>query len=251
MLVILAVGCAEQNSATELTVSAATSLTDALTEIRENYEVQHGDVRLHFNFGASGALQRQIEQGAPVDLFVFAAASPMRKLVEQGLVREDQQAKLLSNVLVVVVPKESGKTVASLTDLSNSEVKNIAVGVPESVPAGRYAKEALTKAGLWDSLQSALVQGKDVRQVLHYVETGNSDAGFVYRSDALASSKVKIAFAVDFGGHSPIEYPAGLVKTTKHPAEAREFYAYLQSADAAAVFEKYGFIASYADKDAP
>ncbi|MFB4320807.1 molybdate ABC transporter substrate-binding protein [Priestia sp. BR_2] len=225
----------------ELTVSAAASMTDALKEIQEDYKTKNPNITLNFNFGASGALQQQIEQGAPADLFLSAAAKNMEALVDKQLIDANQQKNVLSNELVAVVSTDGQVPVASFADLSKSELKNIAIGIPESVPAGSYAKEALTKTNFWDSLQSKIVQGKDVRQVLQYVETGNADVGFVYKTDALTSDKVKVAFAVDPATYTPVEYPIGIVKETKHRKEAEDFYTYLQTQEALDVFVKYGF----------
>ncbi|MGW8821280.1 molybdate ABC transporter substrate-binding protein [Paenibacillus sp. JNUCC32] len=225
----------------ELTVSAAASMTDALKEIQEDYKTKNPNITLNFNFGASGALQQQIEQGAPADLFLSAAAKNMEALVDKQLIDANQQKNVLSNELVAVVSADGQVPVASFADLSKSELKNIAIGIPESVPAGSYAKEALTKTNFWDSLQSKIVQGKDVRQVLQYVETGNADVGFVYKTDALTSDKVKVAFAVDPATYTPVEYPIGIVKATKHRKEAEDFYTYLQTQEALDVFVKYGF----------
>ncbi|NIK71593.1 molybdate ABC transporter substrate-binding protein [Paenibacillus sp. BK720] len=225
----------------ELTISAAASLTDALIEIQNMYKEKNPNVKLNFNFGASGALQRQIEQGAPADLFLSAAAKNLKALVDKQLIDTDKQTNLLSNELVVVVPADGGAALATEADLTNAEVKHVAIGIPESVPAGNYAKESLTNAKLWDSLQSKAVQGKDVRQVLQYVETGNADAGFVYKTDALTSDKVKIAFTVDPATYMAIQYPVGIVKATKHGKEAEDFYTYLQTQEALDVFLKFGF----------
>jgi len=228
----------------ELTVSAAASLTDALKEVETAYEAAHAGVKISFNFGASGALQQQIEQGAPADLFLSAAAKNMKALVDKQLIDPAQQTALLTNELVIVVPTDAKTVPAALADLTKPEVKAIAIGIPESVPAGSYAKDALTKAQLWDTLQAKIVQGKDVRQVLQYVETGNADAGFVYKTDALTSTKVQVAFAADPATYAPIVYPFGIVKATKHPQEAADLYAYLQSQAAVDVFKKYGFSVS-------
>lgn len=225
----------------ELLVSAAASMTDALRDIQKDYEAVHPDVKLTFNFGASGALQHQIEQGAPADLFLSAAAKNMKALVDQQLIDPGQQKDLLGNQLVAVVPEDGKAQVASASDLTKEGVKNVAIGIPESVPAGNYAKEALTSLKLWDALQPKMVQGKDVRQVLQYVETGNADVGFVYKTDALTSHKVKVAFTVDPQAYKPIVYPIGIVKATRHSKEAEDFYTYLQSKAAMNVFVKYGF----------
>lgn len=225
----------------ELTISAAASLTDALDEIQKTFEDKNPNIKLNFNFGASGALQQQIEQGAPADLFLSAAVKNMTALVDKQLIDTNQQTNLLNNELVVVIPTDGTTPIESMTDLTKQKVKTIAIGIPESVPAGNYAQEALTNANLWDAVQTKTVQAKDVRQVLQYVETGNADAGFVYKTDALTSDKVKVAFAVDATTYKAIQYPIGIVKATKHAKEAEDFYSYLQSQEALDVFIKYGF----------
>ncbi|MGR6128842.1 molybdate ABC transporter substrate-binding protein [Paenibacillus sp. SER-28] len=225
----------------ELTISAAASLTDALKEIQHSYESTHTGIKLNFNFGGSGALEKQIEQGAPSDLFLSASTKNMKPLVDQQLIDTKKQKTWLTNELVAVSPADGTMNIASVTDLTKKEVKKVAIGIPESVPAGNYAQEALTKAKLWDTLQSKLVQAKDVRQVLQYVETGNADVGFVYKTDALTSQKAKIAFEVNPKTYSPVEYPIGIVKATKHIQEAEDFYAYLQSQESLNIMDKYGF----------
>lgn len=228
----------------ELTVSAAASLTDAMKEIQAGYEKRNGSIRLNLNFGASGSLQQQIEQGAPVDLFISAAVKNMKALVDQQLIDAERHTVLLTNELVLVVPAASAVgalRVEKPEDLTRPEIKHIAIGEPQSVPAGGYAKEALNHLKLWDALQPKFVMSKDVRQVLTYVESGNAEAGFAYKTDALTSSKVTIASVIDPQSYQPIEYPAGIVKSTRHVKEAEDFYHYLQSTEAAEVFVKYGF----------
>ncbi|KRF05995.1 molybdenum ABC transporter substrate-binding protein [Paenibacillus sp. Soil766] len=239
----LATGCSKQmeQSNVELTISAAASLTDAMKEIQTNYEKSHMHIKLQYNFGASGALQQQIEQGAPADVFLSAASKNMKELVDKSLIEASQQSNLLLNGLVVIVPANSKLNVQKLEDLSAAGVTHIAVGEPQTVPAGTYAKEALTNVKLWDPLQTKIVQGKDVRQVLTYVESGNAEAGFVYKTDALTSTKVKVALTVDPKSYKPIEYPAGIVKASKHSKEATEFYTYLKSKEAQDIFVKFGF----------
>ncbi|MFC5650718.1 molybdate ABC transporter substrate-binding protein [Paenibacillus solisilvae] len=226
-------------SKTTLLVSAAASLKDSLEEIEKSYEKQHPDIDLTFNLGSSGTLQKQIEQGAPADLFFSAGMKQMDALVSQKLIA--QSTTLLGNELVLIVPSHSTKTFTTVKELTANTIKKIAVGQPESVPAGQYAKETLTTRKVWDTLQNKLVFAKDVRQVLTYVETGNVDAGFVYRTDAMTSKKAKVAIKIIPGVHKPIVYPVGIVKETEHEKEAKAFYTYLQSKAAAAVFVKYGF----------
>jgi molybdate transport system substrate-binding protein len=225
----------------ELTVSAAASLTDSMNDIKKLYEAKYPNVKLTYNFGASGTLQQQIEQGAPADLFLSAGKKQMDALADKQLIEAGTNKNLLGNELVVVTAADSKAGFAGLEDLAKPDFKKIGVGTPESVPAGSYAKEALTSAKLWDTLQDKLVFTKDVKQVLTYVETGNTEAGFVYKTDALASSKVKIALTVDPKMYKPIEYPIGIVKATKNKPEAERLYQYLQTKEALDVFVKYGF----------
>jgi len=226
---------------TELIISAAASLTDALKEIQKAYEGNHTNIKLNFNFGASGTLAQQIIQGAPVDLFLSASTVHMKSLVDQQFIDASHQRNLLMNELVVIIPADRKVTVHKNEDLAKEEIKHVAIGIPETVPAGTYAKEALLHGNMWGPLQSRIVQGKDVRQVLTYVATGNAEAGFVYKTDALTSKKVTIAFHVDPQTYTTVEYPVGIIKATKHSKEALDFYTYLRSEEAQAVFVKFGF----------
>lgn len=225
----------------ELTVSAAASLTESLNEIKRKVEDKYSNIKITFNFGASGTLQQQIEQGAPADLFLSAGNKQMDALVEKQLIEPGTARNLLGNELVVITSADSKRTVTGLADLAKPEFKKLGVGTPESVPAGSYTKEALTAAKLWDTLQDKMVFTKDVKQVLSYVETGNTEAGFVYKTDAMASTKAKIAFTVDPAAYKPIEYPIGIVKGTRNKTEAETLYRYLGSKEAMDVFLKYGF----------
>ncbi|MBB3113536.1 molybdate transport system substrate-binding protein [Paenibacillus phyllosphaerae] len=222
-----------------LIISTAASLQDAMEDIKLAYHEAHPEVELTLNYGSSGTLQKQIEQGAPADLFFSAGTSQVDALTEQALVEES--TPLLRNDLVLIVPADRELAADDLTMLESDEMKKIAVGQPESVPAGKYAQETLQNVKLWDKLQPKLVFTKDVRQVLTYVESGNTDAGFVYRTDALASTKAKIVLQVKEELHQPIEYPAALLKDSDHMEEAKQLYDYLQSKEALAIFEEYGF----------
>lgn len=225
----------------ELTISAAASLTESLNEIKKTYETAHPEIKLTYNFGASGTLQQQIEQGAPSDLFLSAGKKQMDALVQKQLIDAGESKNLLLNDLVLIISADNKEIPASVDDLKKDSYKKLAVGTPESVPAGSYAKESLTYLKLWDTLQPKMVFTKDVKQVLTYVETGNTEAGFVYKTDAAASTKVKVALTVDPKSHQAIEYPIGIVKATKHKAEVKAFYDYLQTKAALDVFVKYGF----------
>lgn len=246
LLVIVATACGKSSDQkaeeqVQLTISAAVSLTSALQEIQTAYQKEHPNIKLQVNYGASGALQQQIEQGAPADLFLSAAVKNMKALVDKQLIDAGKETNLLKNELVVIIPADSKIPVQKPEDLSQADIQHVAVGESQTVPAGSYAKEALTRMKLWESLQSKVVQGKDVKQVLTYVESGNAEAGFVYRTDAVGSNKVKIAFPVDAGTYSPVLYPVGIVKATKHPKEAADFYTYLQDKKSLEIFQKYGF----------
>lgn len=225
----------------ELMISAAASLTESLNEIKALYVKKAPNVTLTFNFGASGTLQTQIENGAPADLFLSAGKKQMDTLVSKQLIDSANAKNLLLNDLVLVVPSDSKLAITKIEDLAKDEVKKLAVGTPESVPAGSYAKETLTYYKLWETLQPKIVLTKDVKQVLSYVETGNTEAGFVYKTDAAASKAAKILLTADPASHAAIEYPVGVVKASKQPAAAKEFYSYLQTKEALDVFVKYGF----------
>jgi molybdate transport system substrate-binding protein len=232
-----------QNSSApvELYVLAAASLTDVMKELTPMYESSHPGQKLVISYGSSGTLQQQIEQGAPADLFMSAAAKQMKELVQKGLIDPQNTTELLTNRLVLIIPKDSKAQVKAFEDLKNPEIEKIAIGQPESVPAGSYAKQSLTNLGLWETLQPKFIFTKDVRQVLTYVETGNVDAGIVYKTDAASSDKVKIVATADEKTHSPIVYPIGMTNHSKHTKEAQTLYNWLQESEAASIFTKYGF----------
>jgi molybdate transport system substrate-binding protein len=223
----------------ELYVLAAASLSDAINEAKPLYEASHPGVKLLTVFGSSGSLQKQLEQGAPADLFISAATKQMKALAEKQLI--DLSTNLLANELVVIVPKNSSVPIQQLQDLQQESVKKLAIGQPETVPAGTYAEQALTHLGIWDEVQQKAVFAKDVRQVLTYVETGNVDAGIVYKTDALSSDQVRIVATASPDSHEPIVYPVAVVKATEHKNETVELYHWLQSEEAAEIFKKYGF----------
>ncbi|ANB60468.1 molybdate ABC transporter substrate-binding protein [Anoxybacteroides amylolyticum] len=231
----------ESKQTVELTISAASSLQNALTEIQKRYEKDHKNIKLVFNFGSSGALQQQIEQGAPVDLFFSAAENKFRPLVDKGLINKEESKNLLGNELVLIVPKDKGNTIKGFQSLTDNSIKQIAIGNPETTPAGQYGKQVLTKLNLWEKVNGKIVYTKDVRQVLLYVETNAVDAGIVFKTDAQISNKVKVVDIAAANMHAPIIYPIGIIKNTKHKKEATDFYQYIQTKDSLQVFEKYGF----------
>ncbi|HXX45162.1 MAG TPA: molybdate ABC transporter substrate-binding protein [Candidatus Acidoferrales bacterium] len=225
----------------EIIVSAAISVKDALDEAKQIYVAENPGTSVLVNYGASGTLQLQIEQGAPVDVFLSAAPKQMDALEVKGLLLEATRKDLLRNEIVLIVPKDSALGISSFQDLTRPSVKKIALGEPAAVPAGEYAKEVLAKLGIYDAVNSKAVLAKDVRQVLTYVETGNVDAGIVYATDAESSSKVKVAAKAPPNSHAPVVYPVAVIKGSKDSEAAKRFVGFLSSSEAAAVFRRYGF----------
>lgn len=225
----------------ELTISAAASLKNAMEVIQHTYQEKHPEIELTFNFGGSGSLQQQISQGAPVDLFFSADKVKFDLLVAEGIISKTDGTDLLGNELVLIVPKEKKSSLTSFEDLIKEEINTISIGTPETVPAGKYAKESLEQINIWGKIESKVVFAKDVRQVLTYIETGNIDAGIVYKTDAMISDKVKIVATANPNTHTPIIYPIGIIKDTKQYEEVKKFYNYLQSKESMKVFRDYGF----------
>lgn len=225
----------------EVTVFAAASLSDSLKEIAPAYTKATGDT-LRFNFGASGALTRQIKEGAPADVIISADELRVDQLEKAGLTAAGTRQTILANLLVVVVAAEGGAPVAALPDLAKADVKRIAIGEPATVPVGTYTKEHLQKLGLWSQVIDKCVPLDTVRAVLAAVEAGNADAGFVYKTDALVSKKVRIAVTVAVGDGPKITYPAAALRDAREPAAAAKFVAFLAGPEAQAVFAKFGFL---------
>lgn len=225
---------------TEITISAAASLKDAIEAIKPLYESKNNQVKLVMNYGSSGTLQQQIEQGSPVDVFISAGKKQMDALEEKNLISKDSRKDLLGNELVLIVGKDN-TTISGFPDLTQAQVKHIGIGNAESVPAGKYATETLTSMKLYDVLKPKFVEAKDVRQVLSFVETGNAEAGFVYESDTKVSDKIRIAAIAPADTHKPIVYPAAIIADSKNSALAKDFLDYLGSDEAMQLFIQYGF----------
>ena len=228
----------EKNSV-ELTISAAASLKEAMADIEPLFTEKYPDVKLTFNFGSSGSLQQQIEQGAPADVFISAGQKQMNALKDESLMVNDTCRDLVKNRLVLVGPSDTQLT--SLNDLTTDKVNKIAVGEPSSVPAGKYADEVLKNSNLYDSVSSKLVFAKDVKEVLAWSTSGNADAGFVYLSDAVSNNSAKVIETISEDLHTPITYPVGLVKSTEHLEESKDFVDFLYSSESKDIFEKYGY----------
>ena len=222
-----------------LTVSAAASLKDALADVESTYKKSHPNIDFANNYGSSGTLAAQIDQGAPVDLFISASSKPMDELEAKRLLVAGTRRNLLRNTLVLIAPLDS--RLKDFQGLAERSIHVIALGDPGSVPAGQYGNETLTALHLVDSLKAKFVLAKDVRQVLTYVETGNADAGLVYATDALISAKVRVVAVAPEWTHEAIVYPAAVVRGGHGEEAARRFEEYLSSQAADAVFMKRGF----------
>jgi molybdate transport system substrate-binding protein len=238
---VLLFGIASVRSA-EILVFAAASLTDALRQIAASYE-NHSPDKIFFNFAASSTLARQIEEGAPADIFFSADEAKMDGLENRGLIMNQTRTNLLSNTLVIITPDKNAVKIQSSSDLTNAVVKRIALADPRAVPAGIYSKAFLQRQKLWTTVESKIVPTENVRGALAAVESGNVEAGLVYKTDAAISKKVRIAFEVSSGDAPPIRYPAAIVKDSKRIEAARKFLQYLESDDAEKIFKKFGFIA--------
>ncbi|MFM7427120.1 MAG: molybdate ABC transporter substrate-binding protein [Elainella sp.] len=224
-----------------LLIAAAASLQNALEELDPLFESANSGITVSYNFAASGPLQQQIEQGAPVDVFISAAARQMDALQEKSLIVVDTRQNLLTNNLVLVVPNSSTLGLTSFQQLTNSNVRRISIGEPRSVPVGQYTEELFKNLNIWDQLQPKFVYGNSVRNVLASVESANADAGVVYTTDAKISDQVKQVATAPNNLHSPIIYPMAVISASRNQAAARTYAQFLQSQQAQDIFKKYGF----------
>ncbi|MEM8830055.1 MAG: molybdate ABC transporter substrate-binding protein [Cyanobacteria bacterium P01_G01_bin.19] len=231
---------------TQLTVSAAASLKTAMEKIKPIYEQSYPGIEIIYNFSSSGSLQRQIEQGAPVDIFISAAKSKMDDLEQQDLLLTETRQNLLINQIVLITPLENSKNQLKLRnfkDLTTQKIDKIALGEPNSVPAGKYAQEVLNFFDIADRVNDRAIYAKDVRQIVNYVATGNVDAGIVYRTDAQVADNVAIAAIAPETSHSPVIYPIAVMKDSVRPKPAIELVEFLSTPEAQEVFKEYGFVA--------
>lgn len=223
----------------EIFVSAAASLTDAMKELAVIYQKQNSNAKITFNFGSSGALQAQIQQGAPADVFVSAAQKQMNALEEKDLVQKDTRKDLLVNKVVLITAKDKNSEIKNFQDVIKA--KHIALGEPKGVPVGQYSEQIFTKLNMLDDVKGKAVYGSDVRQVLAWVENGEAEVGVVYATDAAVSKKVQVICTAPAESHKPVIYPAAVLKNSKNPVVAQDFLAFLSSKEAGEVFKKYGF----------
>jgi molybdate transport system substrate-binding protein len=226
----------------ELTILAAASLTESLNELIANYASVAPNVKITVSYGSSGALQEQIGNGAPADIFFSAASKQMDALKEKDLMVTDSIVKLLNNEIVLVVPGDSAVALSKFEDAATDAVTKIALGDVASVPVGQYAQDTFTALNIWDKVSAKAVFGSDVKQVLSWVSAG-VDCGVVYSTDAASDGTVKVVASAPADTHKAIVYPVGIVKASAQQTAAADFISYLQSDEGLAVFTKYGFLA--------
>jgi molybdate transport system substrate-binding protein len=228
--------------AQEVLLSVAISLKDATEEVGRQFQAAHPGVRLQYNFGASGNLQKQIEAGAPVDVFISASQRQIDELEQQQLLRPGSRRVFARNALALIVPRDSRLDLRTPADLLRPQVQRVVIGNPKTVPAGQYAEESLRMLGLREGLTSKLVFAENVRQALEYVARGEVDAGFVYTTDAaLRADKVEEAGRPPQESHAPVTYPGAIVASSKQPALAQAFLDLLSSPAGQQVLARYGF----------
>lgn len=225
----------------ELTILAAASLTDVCDELKEQFEKENPSISLNISYGGSGALQTQIEEGAPADVFISAATKQMTALADEGLMDSDSIIQLLENKVVLIVPKESDTSVSSFEDVATEAVTMVGLGEPGSVPVGQYSEEIFNSLGILDAVKEKANYGSDVRTVLSWVETAAVDCGVVYATDAYTSQDVTIVCEAPEGSCKRVIYPAGVVAASEHPDEAAAWIAFIQSDASMELFESYGF----------
>ncbi len=234
----------QRGDAREILVAAAISLKDAFREIAQLYENRTG-TKVSFDFGASGVLQKQIEGGAPVDVFASADEKQMDALAARALIIAETRRDFARNTLVLAVPSHAPVPIHSFQELENPNLTRVAIGNPKTVPAGQYARQLLENLNLWDALQPKLIFAENVRQVLDYVMRGEVDAGIVYASDVrMASERVSVAARAPKGFHDPIRYPIAVIRETRHPEASRRFVDLVLSAEGQEILHKHGFLST-------
>jgi molybdate transport system substrate-binding protein len=236
VMITAASGCLSEkqkdNNPVEITVSAAASLQDAFKELGTGFQKKNPEVKINLNFAASGVLQKQIEQGASVDIFASAAQKEMDALDEKGLIRQATRTNFTRNKLVIIAP-------SSLTIEGLKSLDKIAIGNPNTVPAGLYARTFLENAGIYEAVKPKLIYAENVRQVLDYVERGEVDAGFVYFSDTLKSNLT--ISPINDSLYPLIVYPIAVIKDSKQSTISGQFIEYIQSEEGQTILYKYGF----------
>lgn len=229
----------DSSSQDSLRVSAASSLTMVMKEIKQQYEKEHPDQNITIQYASSGTLAYQLLQGAPTDLYISASERWMEKVIQEGLIRPENVQPLLKNRLVLASHQRNGFKIENLSD---EGVGQFSMGDPDSVPVGAYTRQVLEYRGIWDKVQNKAVYGKSVRQVGSYIQSQNVEVGFVYQSDVQALDGVQTNEIVPEEYHEPIRYPLGIVKEAHNNPLVQDFIQYLESAQAKEIFQSYGFV---------
>jgi molybdate transport system substrate-binding protein len=232
-------GCGKKTEPVELLIGAAASLKPVLEELQTIYQDEKPEVKLNFTFASSGTLEQQIREGAPIDVFIGAAAKQMDSLEKDELLVEGTRVILTKNEIVLIVPKGNRSSISGFEDAIEASV--IALGNPSSVPVGQYAQEVFEGLGNWKKIEVIASYSKDVTEVLAWVSSGNADAGVVYATDTVGTDEVEVLAIAPRDSHSPIVYPAAIIKGTKQEVEARDFIVFLRSQESTELFEEYGF----------
>ncbi len=257
-LIFLGTTACKNQKKTELTILAAASLTDICSELKTEFEKANPDIKLFFSFGGSGALQAQIEAGAPCDIFISASTKQMNALLQKDLMKKDSVKNLLKNEVVLIAPveeetacKEStaskvgdtsdSRQISSFEELASPAVKMIALGEPSSVPVGQYSRAIFENLGIWDKISQKANFASDVRTVLNWVEESACDYGLVYQTDAAVSHKVRILARAPQGSCPPVIYPVGIIKASTNKEAAQEFVDFLFSKRVSEIYSKAGF----------
>jgi molybdate transport system substrate-binding protein len=241
-VVLLLLALVSPAHAQDVMLSVAISMKDVVDELGRSFMASRPGVILRYNFGSSGELQKQIEAGAPVDLFISAAERQMDELVKKNLVVGQSRRVFARNLLTAIKPADSKVDITKPSDLLDVRITKIVIGNPKTVPAGQYAEESLKALGIWDRLQPKLVFSENVRQALDYVARGEVDAGFVYTTDAATrAQQVKESFRPAEDTYRPVVYPVAVVTGAKQAALAQAFLDLLTSPDGQAILARFGF----------
>jgi molybdate transport system substrate-binding protein len=232
---------ADNGKKAEIFISAAASLTDVMNEIATMYNKTNPNIKITYSFGSSGALQSQIEEGAPADVFMSAAQKQMNELDKKDLILKESRKDLLVNKVVLITDKENKAGIKEFKDVTSDQIKLIALGEPKGVPVGQYSEEIFKSLGSLDAVKAKAIYGSDVRQVLTWVESGEAACGVVYATDAATTKNVKVIAQAPEGSHKPVIYPVAVLKNSKNAKASQEFVDFLSTKEVAAVFEKYGF----------
>lgn len=239
VLLLLMVGCKSNNNLEELHISAAASLKEVMGEIKSEFEKQNKNIKLSINYGGSGSLKQQIQQGAPCDVFISAGKEQVYDLDKEGLLISDSIEEFTKNSLVLITSKNN--SLEKINDLSKNNINHIGIGNIDSVPVGKYTNEVLINLNLKDRLNEKLVFGKDVKEVLAWVASENADAGFVYLTDVINNKDINIVDIIDEKYHSPIVYPVAITNQSKKYEESKLFEEFLLSKDVKNILKKYGY----------